>query len=327
MTSHEKPAVICNASSQHLTDKVCSILGIEPVQRIIKCQNDGESYTRLMESLIGKDVFIIASTNQPEQNIRQAKDLLRAAYEATATNGSITLLIPYHGYGRQDRPVKDREVVSLVEHVREICNTIPASQLQVVLFDLHADAATEACYRTHHVRCQHIFTSGVMVEQVIENVDVKNLVAFSPDMGGVKRTKKYAEMLGVGFGMCYKVRSKPGVVDEMYVLGNVDGKDVIIIDDMIDTGGSIVKCADYLIAKGARKIYVCATHAVLSNNAIAVLQDSRIEKVFITDTISHPELSRFSKFCVVSVADLISEVILKLHSHDSIAQYRFRENN
>ncbi|MBN3661920.1 MAG: ribose-phosphate pyrophosphokinase, partial [Ornithobacterium rhinotracheale] len=271
--------------------------------------SDGEYQPCFEQSIRGARVFIIGSTFMPDSNLMEILLMCDAAKRASAK--SITVVIPYFGYARQDRKDKPRVPIG----AKLVANLLSAAgATRVMTMDLHADQIQGF----FEIPVDHIYASTILVDYV-RNLNLENLTIASPDMGGAKRANAYASYLKSDIVICYKERKKANVVENMMLIGDVKDKDVIIVDDMIDTAGTITKAAALMIEKGARSVRAMATHAVLSGKAYERIQDSVLEEVVVTDTIP---LKRHdvSKIKVVSCASLFADVMHLVHNRQSISR-------
>ena len=269
--------------------------------------SDGEYVLWFEESVRGSRVFLIQSTMPSAENLFELLQMIDAAKRASARH--ITAVIPYFGYARQDRKDKPRVPITskLVAKLLEA-----AGATRVMTMDLHADQIQGF----FEVPVDHLFSSSVFIPDIqAKNLD--NLTIATPDVGGSKRASAYGNQLDAEVVICYKQRKKANIVDKMTVIGDVKGRNVILVDDMIDTAGTLTKAADMLMQEGAKSVSAYCTHGVLSGDAIARIEASALQEVVITDTIPLKRTS--DKIRVLSVAPLFAAVMRKVQSNESIS--------
>jgi ribose-phosphate pyrophosphokinase len=276
---------------------------------------DGEIRVMIEESARGMDVFILQPTCGPvNDNLMELLIMVDAFRRASARR--ITLVIPYYGYSRQDKKIKPREPVS----ARLVADMITAAGAsRAVAIDLHAGQIQGF----FHIPLDHLYAGPLLADYFREKGYIgQDVVVVSPDVGGVSRARAFAEMLGAGIAIIVKRRPEPGKVEIMEIIGDVTDKRCIMIDDMIDTGGSISAGARALATRGAKSVVATATHAVLSGPALAKIDDSPIEEIVLTDTIPIPKekLDVTSKLTTVSVATLLANAIKRIHNDDSVSE-------
>ena len=275
--------------------------------------SDGEFQPCFAESVRGATVFIIQSTIAPADNLMELLLTIDAAKRASADK--VIAVMPYYGWARQDR--KDRPRVAI--GAKLTANLLTAAGCdRVMTCDLHADQIQGF----FDIPVDHIYASKVFLP-CIKAMKLKNLSIAAPDMGGAKRANTYAKSLGgrqeCGVIICHKTRERANVVAEIKAIGDVEGRNIIIVDDMIDTAGTLCKAADVLKEKGAASVRCCATHGILSGNAVEKIHNSALEEVFITDTIPHPELEGDSKIRIVSMAQVFASIIEKVYNYEPIS--------
>ena len=269
--------------------------------------SDGEFQPSFEDSVRGQDVFIIQSTMPPSDNLFELLLMVDAAKRASARK--IIAVIPYFGFARQDRKDKPRVPITS-KLVAKMLETAGATRIMTM--DLHADQIQGF----FEVPVDHLYSSSLFLPD-IEALGLENLTIASPDMGGSKRANAYGGKLGAEVVICYKQRKKANVIDKMTVIGEVKDRHVILVDDMIDTGGTLVKAADMLMEKGALSVRAYCTHGVLSGDAIEKIENSAMTELVITDTI--PLRRPSSKIRVISVAPLFASVMRAVHAHESIS--------
>jgi len=296
-------------SSRALAQRIADAYG-RPLGKVeITSFSDGEFQPSFEETVRGGRVFLIGSTNPPTENLMELLLMIDAAKRASAKH--ITAIIPYFGWARQDRKDKPRVPVG----AKMVANLLTAAgATRIMTMDLHADQIQGF----FEVPVDHLFSSSLFVPH-IKNLGLENLTIASPDMGGSKRANNYARWLESEVVICYKQRKKANVIDKMTVIGDVKDRNVILIDDMIDTAGTLTKAADMLMEQGASSVRAYCTHGVLSGKAIERIENSKLEELVICDTVPHDTLP--DKIKVISVAELFSNVMQKVHHHESISSH------
>lgn len=307
MTNEVK--IFAGSNTKKLATKIAKSFGMELGKSSISRFSDGEFQPSFEESVRGGDVFIIQSTNPPTDNLFELLLMVDAAKRASAKR--IVAVIPYFGFARQDR--KDQPRVPIGSKL--VANMLAAAGVsRVMTMDLHADQIQGF----FEVPVDHLYASAVF-SQAIKDLKLPNLIMASPDMGGSKRAYAYAKHLETDVVICYKQRKKANNIDKMFVIGDVEGKDVVLVDDMIDTAGTLTKAADLMKEKGAVSVRAICTHPILSGNAYESIENSALTELLVTDTI--PLKQECSKIRVISVADLFAKVIYKVHNYESISSY------
>ena len=296
-------------SSRTIAEKIAKESGIELGKSSTTEFSDGEFQPSFDESVRGCTVFIVQSTMPPADNLLELLLMIDAAKRASASK--VIAVIPYFGLARQDR--KDRPRVSI--GAKLAADLLSAAGVdRIMTMDLHADQIQGF----FNVPVDHLFGSYVFIPY-IEHLNIPNLTISGPDMGGSKRANAYSRYLQSEMVLCYKLRKKPNVVAEMSVIGEVKDRNVVIIDDMIDTAGTICLAANMMKERGAKSIRAFATHPILSGNAIERIQDSAIEELVVTDTV--PLKRTCDKIKVLSVADILAKAIRAVVDHKSISSY------
>ena len=294
-------------NSQYLAESIADHYGDKLGQSTIKKFSDGEMQPIINESVRGSYVFFIQSTFAPADNLLELLLLIDGAKRASA--GYITAVIPYFGYARQDRKDKPRVPISS----KLIANMLKAAGVdRVMTMDLHADQIQGF----FDIPVDHL-QSDAIYAKYLKSQDLGNAIFASPDVGGVKRARKYAQMFNKQLVICDKERQEANKVKSITVIGEVEGKDVYLIDDLVDTAGTLSKAADALIAKGALSVKALCTHPVLSGNAYENIENSKIDKLIVTDTI--PLRQQSSKIEVLPCGKLFSRAIRNAHEYKSIA--------
>ena len=296
-------------NSRYLGEKIAASLGVELGKSELLQFSDGEFEPSYLESVRGAMVYIVQSTFPPADNLMELLLMIDAAKRASAHK--VIAVMPYFGWARQDRkdqprvPIGAKVVANLLESVG--CD-------RVMTMDLHADQIQGF----FDIPVDHLYASTLLIKYIEEHKGTDLAIA-SPDMGGAKRANAYAKRLDASLIICHKSRAKANVVGSMTAIGDVEGKDVVIVDDMVDTAGTITKCANMLKEKGAKNVRAICTHPVLSGEAYKRIAESAIEQFIITDSIPLKEGVDTSKFVVVTVADLFAEIITKVHNYNSIS--------
>ncbi len=302
--------IITGTANPELAKEIADGLDTPIADTLVTKFSDGEIRVQINESVRGADVFVIQPlTNPANQHIMELLLILDALKRSSA--GRITAVIPYYAYARQDRQDRPRTPVS-AKVVADIISKAGAQR--VVAVDLHSPQIQGF----FDIPLDHISALPVIHDYIKKNMMLSNPVVVSPDAGGVERARLLANKLGCGIAIIYKRRPEPNKAEVLDVVGDIEGKEVIIIDDLIDTAGTMVAAANMLINMGARSIYACATHGVLSGPAVERLTDSVIEEVVITNTIPVQD-KHFSKLKVVSIAPLLAEAIRRIHEEESIS--------
>jgi ribose-phosphate pyrophosphokinase len=296
-------------ASSDLSSRIAEHFGLPLGDVNVTVFSDGEFQPSFEETVRGQDVFIIQSTMPPTENIFELLLLIDAARRASARK--IIAVIPYFGFARQDRKDKPRVAIG----AKLIANMLIAAGVdRVMTMDLHADQIQGF----FEVPVDHLYASTLFLKE-INKLDNGNLVIAAPDVGGAKRANSYAKNLNCGLALCHKNRKRANEIAEMTVIGDVVGKDVIIIDDMCDTAGTLTTAADLLMEKGALSVRAFCTHAVLSGPAFERINNSKLTEIIVTDTI--PLAKTSPKIRVISVADLFADVIKKLVNNESISSH------
>ena len=302
--------VFTGNANRDLVKNICQELGITMGTCDVTHFSDGEINVNIGETVRGCDVFIIQPTNTPvNDNLMELLILIDAVKRASA--GRVNAVIPYYGYARQDRKTKAREPITAKLVANLLTN---AGADRVVGMDLHAGQIQGY----FDIPVDHLSAVPILAEYFREIVD-EDTVIVSPDLGGVTRARQFANILDLPIAIIEKRRPKANVSEVMNVIGDIEGKNVILVDDIIDTAGTIVKAASVLKSFGAKKVYGCATHGVLSGPALDRIHNSELEKFVITDTIPLSEMARIEKIEVVSVAPILAEAIKRINSNESVS--------
>lgn len=301
--------IFTGRASETLAKQIAEEYGQELGKVNVNVFSDGEFQPSLEETVRGQDVFIIQSTMPPTENLFELLLLVDAARRASARK--IIAVMPYFGFARQDR--KDKPRVAIGAKLK--ANMLMAAGVdRIMTMDFHADQIQGF----FEVPVDHLYASTLFLKE-IEKLNSSNLVIAAPDVGGAKRANSYSKKLDCGLALCHKHRKKPNEIAEMTVIGDVAGKEVLIIDDMCDTAGTLTTAADLLMAKGAISVRAFCTHAVLSGPAFERINASQITELIVTDTI--PLHGESDKIRVITVANLFSDVIHKLIKNESISSH------
>lgn len=303
-----KIQLFAGQASMELANKIAESHGSTLGNVIVSNFSDGEFQPSFEESVRGADVFIIQSTVPPADNLMELLMMADAAKRASARR--VVTILPYFGLARQDRKDKPRVPIGakLVAKMLEA-----AGATRIMTMDLHADQIQGF----FEVPMDHLFASTVFIPY-IKSLNLPNLMMASPDMGGTKRANAYAKHLDCGVVVCYKQRKKANVISDMFLIGEVEGKDVIIVDDMVDTAGTLTKAADLMMDNGANSVRAMTTHAILSGEAYERIEKSKLTELIVTDTI--PLKQKSDKIKVISVAELFANIMKKVTSHESISE-------
>lgn len=300
--------VFSGTKSRYFAEKVCESLGCPLGNMIIEHFADGEFSVSYEESIRGKQVFLIQSTFPSSENLMELLLMIDAAKRASAK--SIIAVVPYFGWARQDR--KDKPRVSM--GAKLVADMLSAAGInRLITMDLHADQIQGF----FDVPVDHLYASGVFVDYMRTSFDLDNLVIATPDVGGTKRASAYAKFLGCPMVICYKLRKKANEISDMQIIGDVTGMDVLIIDDIVDTAGTMTRAAELMMANGARSVRAVASHAVMSDPASTRVQESALSEIIFTDSI--PYYKDCTKVKVLSVADMFAEAITRVLNNESIS--------
>jgi len=306
--------VFSGNSNRKLADAICRELERPLARATVGRFSDGEIQVEIGENVRGLDTFVVQSTC-PDANTNFMELLIMIDALKRASAGSITAVIPYYGYARQDRKVASRSPIT-AKLVADLLETAGATR--VVSMDMHAGQIQGF----FNVPFDHLYAAPVLLEHMRKRFDgdAQNVVVVSPDAGGVERARAYSKRLGSTLGIIDKRRTKPNVAEIMNVIGEVHGKVAVLLDDMIDTAGTLTQAANALVDKGASRVYGYATHAVLSGPAVERIAKSAIEEVVVTDTIPlAPAAEACRKIRALSVAGLLAEAMRRIHSADSLS--------
>ena len=297
-------------SNRGLANEIVNHIGVELGKSSVSRFSDGEIQINIEESIRGSDVFVIQSTSEPvNEHLMELLIMIDALKRASAA--TINIVIPYYGYARQDRKARAREPIT-AKLVANLLETAGATR--VITIDLHAP------------QIQGFF--DIPVDQLIavpilgsyfKEKELSDIVVVSPDHGGVTRARRLADRLKAPIAIIDKRRPRPNVAEVMNIIGDIEGKTAIIIDDIIDTAGTITLAADALVEKGAKEVYACCTHPVLSGPAIERINHSSIKELVVTNTITLPEEKKIDKITQLSIAPLLSEAIIRVYEKQSVS--------
>lgn len=299
--------VFSGTATKYLAERICQSLGCPLGKLIMTKFSDGEFAVSYEQSIRGRDVFLVQSTFPSSDNLMELLLMIDAAKRASAQ--SINAVIPYFGWARQDR--KDKPRVSIgAKLVADLLSV--AGVDRVITMDLHADQIQGF----FDIPVDHLYASGVILPY-LQSLKLDNMVIASPDVGGSKRANTYAKYLGVPLVLCNKTRARANVVESMQIIGDVKDKNVVIIDDMVDTAGTITKAADIMMAAGAKSVRACASHCVMSGPASDRVQNSALKEIVFTDSI--PYAQRCAKVKQLSVAEMFADTIRRVVENKSIS--------
>ncbi|MBR5297725.1 MAG: ribose-phosphate pyrophosphokinase [Parabacteroides sp.] len=300
--------VFSGTNSRYLAEKICKSLNCPLGQMNIQHFADGEFSVSYEETIRGRDVFLVQSTFPNSDNLMELLLMVDAAKRASAH--SIIAVIPYFGWARQDR--KDKPRVSIgAKLIADMLST--AGVNRVITMDLHADQIQGF----FDIPVDHLYASTVFLEHIKSTFPLENLCIATPDVGGTKRASSYSKYLGVPMVICHKSRLRANEVAEMRIIGEVEGLDVLLVDDMVDTAGTITKAANLMLENGARSVRAIASHAVMSDPASSRVDQSALTEIIFTDSI--PYAKKCEKVKVLSIADMFAEAIRRVCSDESIS--------
>ncbi|HET7456258.1 MAG TPA: ribose-phosphate pyrophosphokinase [Gemmatimonadaceae bacterium] len=301
--------LVSGTANPTLAHEIARCLGVEPCRVTVNRFADGEIFVRIDENIRGNDVFIVQPTNSPAENLMELLLLIDAARRASAAR--ITCVMPYYGYSRQDRKDQPRVAIG----AKLVANMIESAGADRVLgIDFHQ----HQLQGFFDVPVDHLYARPVLVNHY-RRKKLHDLVVVAPDVGAAKMARGFAKQLDATFAIIDKRRPKANVAEVLNVIGDVEGRDCLIADDMIDTAGTMSEAARALIKLGAKSVYACATHALLSGPARERLADAPITEVTVTDTIAIPESRRFASLHVLSVGELLAKAIRFTHAEQSVS--------
>ncbi|MCL6585050.1 MAG: ribose-phosphate diphosphokinase [Anoxybacillus sp.] len=297
-------------SNKQLSEEIAQIIGVQLGKCSVSRFSDGEIQINIEESIRGGDVFVIQSTSAPvNEHLMELLIMIDALKRASAK--TINIVMPYYGYARQDRKARSREPIT-AKLVANLLETAGASR--VITLDLHAPQIQGF----FDIPIDHLMGVPILADY-FKNKNLQDIVIVSPDHGGVTRARRLADRLKAPIAIIDKRRPKPNVAEVMNIVGQVEGKTAILIDDIIDTAGTITLAANALVENGAADVYACCTHPVLSGPAIERIQNSKIKELVVTNSIALPEEKKIEKIVELSVAPLIAEAIIRVYEKQSIS--------
>ena len=308
----DKFKIFSGTANEALADEVCAFLGMSRGQAQVTRFSDGEAYTQIQENVRGADVFVMQPTCRPvDEHLMELLLMIDALKRASARR--ITAVVPYYGYSRQDRKDKPRAPIS-AKLVADLLTTAGADRALII--DPHAPQIQGF----FNIPVDHLFASPVLVDH-FRKLSLPNLTVVSPDAGGVERARFFAKKMDSALAIVDKRRVEMNVAEVMHVIGDVNGRTCLVIDDLIDTAGTLVKTASALIQNGASKVYACASHPVLSGAAVENISQSHFVEVVVTNTIPLSEEARKEpKIRVLSIAGLIGRAIQSIHEETSVSK-------
>ena len=302
-------SIFSGRATRYLADKIAEYYGSPLGTCNVTVFSDGEFQPSFEENLRGRDVFLIQSTFPPTENLMELLMMVDAAKRASARR--IIAVIPYFGFARQDR--KDRPRISIAAKL--VANLLQvAGVTRVITMDIHADQIQGF----FDIPVDNLYASKIFVPY-IQSLNLHDPIMASPDAGGTRRASSYAKMLGTVFCICHKQRSKPNEIEKMMLIGDVQDRDVILIDDIIDTAGTITRAGQLLKDNGARSVRAFATHPIFSGSAMEKIDNSVFDEVVVTDTI--PLVNPSKKIHVLSTAELFAQVIQKVENYESLSEF------
>lgn len=307
MSENNSFMVFSGTKSKYLAEKICTSLGCPLGNLMVTRFADGEFSVSYEESIRGRDIFLVQSTFPNSDNLMELLLMIDAAKRASAK--TINAVIPYFGWARQDR--KDKPRVSIAAKL--VADMLSVAGIdRLITMDLHADQEQGF----FDVPVDHLYASSVLLPY-IESLKLKNIVIAAPDVGGSKRANTYAKYFDCPLVLCNKTRPRPNEVADMQIIGDVEGADVVLVDDMVDTAGTITKAADLMKSRGAASVRAVATHCIMSGPASERVQDSALEELVFTDSI--PYSNRCAKVKQLSIADILAETIRRVEDNKSIS--------
>lgn len=313
-TTNNTALLFTGRATHYLSKEIANIYGQELGKSQVLQYADGEFQPSFEENIRGRDVFIIQSTFAPSDNLMELLMLIDAAKRASAKR--IIAVIPYFGFARQDRKDKPRVPIT-AKLVADLLTTAGISRL--ITIDLHADQIQGF----FNVPVDHLLASSIFIPYLrglaSEDFKMEDILFASPDVGGTKRASEYAKKLNTGFVMCYKQRNKPNEIGIMQLIGDVKGKHVILVDDIVDTGSTLCKAAELIQEHGAKSVRAMITHPVLSGEAINKIENSSMKELIVTNTI--PLKKESSKIKQLSVAPIFAEAVRRVENYESIADF------
>jgi len=300
--------IFSGRATKYLAEKIATSYGQNLGKIDIKTFSDGEFQPSYEETIRGHEIFIIQSTFSPAENILELLLMIDAAKRASAKN--IVAIIPYYGFARQDRKDKPRVAIG----AKLMANLLTAAGVnRIITMDLHADQIQGF----YDIPVDHMYASSIFIPY-LQSLNLPAITIASPDTGGAKRAAAYAKLLNTDLVICFKQRDKKNNIEKMTLIGDVEGKDIIMVDDIIDTAGTVTKAADLMLQNGATSVRTVCTHPVFSGNAYEKIKNSKIIEVIVSDTLPCKKVDNIT---VLSTADLFADVIRKIHKHESISTH------
>ena len=303
--------IFSGRSNKILAKQIAAKLDVKIGKSTFRQFADGELWFKYEENIRGQDVYIIQSTNPPAENILELVLMIDAAVRASADR--VTAVIPYYGYARQDRKDQPRVPIS-ARAIMDILASVGAKR--VLAMDLHSAQIQGFT----HLPFDHLYARKIILKY-LKNMQpsLKDIVILAPDVGRAPMAQSYAKHLGVGFALIDKRRTEPNKAKVLHMIGNLESKNVIILDDMIDTAGSMINASETAIENGAKSVISVATHGLFSDDAINRIMKSSIEKVIVANTVQLPKEKQFKKLEIISVAPLFANAIKNIHSGESVS--------
>ncbi len=309
MLVRDRIQIVTGTSNHALAEKIGKYVNFKLTDCIVKRFSDGEVFVQINENIRGTDLFIIQATNPPAENLMELLMLIEASRRASAMR--ITAVIPYYGYARADR--KDRPRVSITAKlVANLLTTAGADRIMTM--DLHA-SQIQGFFDLPH---DHLYSS-IIFNSYISRLNLENLTVVSPDVGSIKLARATANKLGADLAIVDKRRPEQNVAKVMNLIGEVEGRNILIRDDMVDTGGSLCAAAEFLKEKGALEIYAACTHGVLSGQAVEKINNSPIKQMIISDSIDQSSKDLSDKFHILTCSELFGEAILRIFDEESVS--------
>ena len=312
LSDENKLRIFTGNANPDLAREIAAYLGTTVGDSVVNRFNNGEIQVMINESVRGKDIFIVQPTCGPIVNDNVMELLIMADAFKRASANHITAVIPYYGYARQDRKARGREPIT-AKLMADLLET--AGITRVVTIDLHA-AQIQGFF---NIPFDHM-PGGPLLAEYIKEKNLENMVVVSPDLGGVSRARGFAEILNAPMAIIDKRRPEPGVAEVMNLIGNVEGKNCIMVDDMVDTAGSLTEGARALKKFGANEIYACCTHPILTDPALSRIAQSDITELVVTNTIPLAPAKKHPKIKVLSIAPILAETILRIYNDWSVSQ-------
>ena len=312
LSDENKLRIFTGNANPDLAREIAAYLGTTVGDSVVNRFNNGEIQVMINESVRGKDIFIVQPTCGPIVNDNVMELLIMADAFKRASANHITAVIPYYGYARQDRKARGREPIT-AKLMADLLET--AGITRVVTIDLHA-AQIQGFF---NIPFDHM-PGGPLLAEYIKEKNLENMVVVSPDLGGVSRARGFAEILNAPMAIIDKRRPEPGVAEVMNLIGNVEGKNCILVDDMVDTAGSLTEGARALKKFGANEIYACCTHPILTDPALSRIAQSDITELVVTNTIPLAPAKKHPKIKVLSIAPSLAETILRIYNDWSVSQ-------